>query len=63
MLSNIENSFNEMNKEYEEVVQEYYEFKSKMTNKNKDKLIEKVKSFTSAKTKFLIKVKKLYIKN
>jgi len=63
MISNIENSFNEMNKEYEEVVQEYYEFKSKMTNKNKEKILMKLKTFNSAKTKFSNNLKKLYIKS
>ena len=63
MLSNIENSFNDMNKEYEEIVQEYYEFKSKMTNKNKEKILTKLKTFSSAKAKFSNNLKKLYIRN
>ena len=54
-------TFELMNKEYENLVQEYYEFKANQTIETKEKLLKQIKIFNSIKNTFSLNVSNLYI--
>lgn len=61
LLKDIDRYFKNMNDEYDNLIQEYLDFKAHVNNKNKEKLIKQVNIFSHSKYRFLSKVKNLYI--
>lgn len=53
--------FEIMNTEYENLVQEYYEFKTKQNQTNRNRLLKQIKIFNTVKNKFCLSVTNLYI--
>ena len=52
-----------MNKKYEDLIQEYYEFKSNQNKKNKEKLLKALKDFNFLKNKFRTSIDNVFVRN
>ena len=61
LLEGINKSFKIMNNEYDNLIQEYLDFKAHANKFNQNKLLKQIKKFNYVKEKFSTKVKKLYI--
>lgn len=60
-IMSVDNLFERMDKAYEDLYTEYYEFKANKTNANQKKLLAKIKTFNYIKNQFTGEVKHLCI--